>query len=454
MSSQSLVCGTTAWACNGEQCTHCNFTCNSQATVRTQFPEPGNLTYLQFDRAKLVVDGLWIGLSFAAKESAAALKLLHCQQDGTIARISADGVVFSIWRLVESEARTEHSRVPTFVKNNSVFISQAATSTKLLVQLRHIAHQAMNDPPCPQSLTLRTHCPGETLWFGHLAKYILTNPDTRKAATHEQPEVTDARRLPTCQGWNGEWARGNFIIHHNGKAEYQASNCALPSLATAFSVLEAVSIRLIGDSTARALSLLIKHWFPRARVMFHWLSYTDGSQKKSLWGIGANWSEGEAAFRRTDVVIILTGLHQACYRPSLQREMDLLRLDLEKFFRHVPPRLTIVRSIAVTSDLGRIDFVTDKCLYYTEERVVQFNAHLRNMATKFTAHYWDVYTLTADVVPGRLGSDVYAPNADGTHWCQGVHGYDASPVCTGFARTLLAVLRGMNFHNRRSPATA
>ena len=290
---------------------------------------------------------------------------------------------------------------------------------------------------------------GETLWFGHIAEYTIHVPSFLSTPIAGQARVHSAAPEPSCEGWRQP--PGRYILQGYGagrtSVEYQPAGCTLPSLAATKSAFDGIHIRFIGDSTAGRQSAAIRAWFPRANITTHVISVPEHSAP--LTKLAASWAEN------TDIVIIAIGLHTTCYR-SLETDVVLLRQDLKTFFDKFPPRATILRSTTATSNLGHLDFDAEKCVYYTAPRNRHWNANLKIIAEYYDAQFWDVYGVGAAVVPGKLGTNIYAPEADGTHWCNNAHtelhnnsyvaasgwpqNFSSSAVCVAIVRSLTAGL--------------
>lgn len=289
--------------------------------------------------------------------------------------------------------------------------------------LLHVGGQALQDPPCFNNLTVRTHCERETLWFSHIANATLTV----KVENSHIPLPTRQK----CEPWDntaGIWRRDM-----SGKWIWDNPFCerTLPDSDRPPMPLHPDKCVIIGDSTVRAI-----HWYLREKLEANETCrlYSADTSKDAYTAITNLGTVQRLYHKKVEVAVYNTGLHATCYQ-NVDEELKLMRPILKDLSSRVDH--LVVRSTVALTYVPGLDFLMKKCVYYTEARVSKFNAEMKKICEELGIPFWDVYSMTAASFPF---SD--ANITDGTHFCtkrtlEGNIGY----ACSEEMRMLFAIFK-------------
>lgn len=264
--------------------------------------------------------------------------------------------------------------------------------------LLQVGGQAPQDPPCFQSLTVRTHCENETLWFSHIASTYLTfklEQSLRPLPTRQHCEPWDNSAGLWRQKEDGRWSWDNpFCFKVN-------LDPVLPPLP-----LSSKKCAFLGDSTLASINKNLRSRLKFNETCMFYTTYLTINANMTLEGMRAR----KRKFNEHPTVIIYNaGLHATCYS-NMRDELTRMRPILQNMLNvadHV-----VVRSTVGLTYLPGMDFVKRKCLYYTERRIIAFNAEVKRMCSELNIPFWDIYAMTASSFPFSS-----MQVTDGTHYC-------------------------------------
>ena len=265
--------------------------------------------------------------------------------------------------------------------------------------LLQVGGQGLQDPPCFNNLTVRTHCKQETLWFNHIANATFT---LKVKESHRHKPIRHK-----CDPWMnaaGMWRQDQTGIWNwdNPFCEKIKLDPVLPPIP-----LSSKECVFMGDSTFVSIHENLRKWLNASDTCKFHLSYLSENANMVVKDLRSR----KRAYNETPTVVIYNaGLHATCYA-NMKEELTRMRPVLENLVTladHV-----IVRSTVALTYLPGMDFVKRKCLYYTEQRILTFNAEVEKMCHEFGIPFWDVYTMTAASFPFSVQGIT-----DGNHYCK------------------------------------
>jgi hypothetical protein len=302
--------------------------------------------------------------------------------------LSKDGKrsVFATINWNEEEQR-HHFSVPAILPSGSYNVD---------LILLHVGGQAINDPPCMNNLTLRTHCAKETRWFSHFSSTVLTIDIVKKSVL-----------VPLQQQTCGPWVNspGMWRQDLNGRWKWHYPPCR--QTASVGDSTRSSDCVMMGDSTFSYLHEKMKTRHNNGTCSLY--SITDSrSAVRAIKTLSTR--VGSKVNPLPKLIIYNTGLHGTCYG-SLAEEVKLIRpilQNLTNLFDHV-----VVRSTVALTFLPGLDFQKDKCIYYTERRLLVLNAETEKVCRELNIPFWDVFAMTASSFPFSVKA-----TTDGTHYCK------------------------------------
>lgn len=266
----------------------------------------------------------------------------------------------------------------------------------LKILLTHLGDQAKQDPPCKQGLSSRPHCLGETLWMDSVTQWMevsdvpLFPTDALGSGGGERSaHQKQSKALPICNSL-AEWTPGVWV----NNSYWQPSTCRRPAIESNRS-----KVLLVGDSTLQYLSQTMPNHTKHIRVLL---------PKDIPVGLRTTKDPNYSS------VFLGIGLHSACYSSSLEDDMNNLRPILKQLGLTWGANL-VVRSTTQVAYLPGFDYNDKKCIYYTSDRLVKWNAWLKDECQKLGIVFWDFYAMTAAIGPANTTG--WAAT-DGTHYCK------------------------------------
>ena len=396
---------------------------------------PPNHTYKTLSRSSLVKDLVLSLNSSPDKKNEFELRLWKCNAEtNTLGPMSSEGMSFVGFAESEqspgSSIKTSLTITPSEFDNNITAQSHAVSfydksfaathhflgvgnnvsTYKFTIILAHLGGQSTQDPPCAQGLYKRDHCLGETLWMDSVTRWMqisdvqihsntsddsdhneLLHPGNETEFFKNQPEAIELKALPICTDLEsltpGVWVN---------KSYWQPNHCRRPTTPPSKQ-----RILLAGDSTFEYLSntqSLVSH----SKYIPIFLPFDIPSYLRTM------------KHPEYDALFFTMGLHSACYRASLEDDMDMLRPILKQLAATWGSKL-IVRSTTNVAYIPGLDYNDKKCIYYTSDRLVQWNAWLREECQKLGIVYWDFHSMTSAIGPA---STFGWASSDGIHYCK------------------------------------
>lgn len=350
---------------------------------------PPGRTYLTVDRSHLI-DGIAVSLAWV-NETQGVLSAWRCNKNGTTTQVSTQGFTF-VGFATNSEIRTKLHLVSDG-SNHSVRVPDCTPpgNYNFTIVLRHIGGQGVQDPPCFQSRTVRTHCINETLWLDQFSNWFeIDNISYSKPCRSLSTTTRSSRLAGLAPGyWNMTSIKWTPTTQFTASTGPPAAGNNLSKKAL-----------LVGDSTFRNLNT--------AASSGAFTTYVEALMPMDLQRLLAS----EIRLPLNDTVLFLgIGLHSVCYNP--------LRPDMDQM-THILPQLKavwkdnlVIRSTPFTGVIRGLDYNDQKCLYLTPTRLKVWNDHVKHLASENNITYWDIFDFTASVGP----SPEKWAETDGTHYC-------------------------------------
>ena len=386
----------------------CNKDANIGKTTMEHLAVPPNSTFETVNRTELIRNVV-LSLEWDEQAREGALSAFKCNGENILTHLTTKGMTFRV------AAQDEHDNVRVIVhtqhsqddERTRLFLPEGTPSGKysFTVVLIHVDHQGEQDPPCKQSLTLRTHCLGETLWFDSFVKWIVF--ENILVHNEDDTPTTETTPKPACTSID-QVTPGHFQ-RSNGKNSFiwHPTHCTLPgtfSGTSATAYKNRSKILLVGDSTLRRMdnatsfTWYIKAYTPSDLMHLIKSGVLDRSRRMSKYS----------------AIIVGLGLHSTCYNP-LQNDLKIMESLVKMLRDNWDPFPVVLRSTPALGVMRGLDYNAKKCIYYTQDRLQVWNDNLRQVASDLNVTYWDAYNTTASVGIGLISEGWAA--TDGTHYC-------------------------------------